>query len=132
LHRFGGQNRSFCQALRFYPDASGNSRKTINASESDISLLRQAGFVIKVRDSNPFVKDRILAVNGALANGKMWVNASKCPDVVACLEQQAYDKNGEPDKKSGFDHQNDATGYPIVYEMPVRKPSSSGINMSGF
>jgi len=118
--------------ITIYPDASGNSRKTVNASESDISLLRQAGFVIKVRDSNPFVKDRILAVNGALANGKMWVNASKCPDVVACLEQQAYDKNGEPDKKSGFDHQNDATGYPIVYEMPVRRPSASGINMSGF
>lgn len=118
--------------ITIYPDASGNSRKTVNASESDISLLRQAGFVIKVRDSNPFVKDRILAVNGALANGKMWVNASKCPDVVACLEQQAYDKNGEPDKNGGFDHQNDATGYPIVYEMPVRRPSASGINMSGF
>ena len=60
----------------------------------------------------------------------MWVNASKCPDVVACLEQQAHDR--EHGQKIGFDHRNDATGYPIVYEMPVRKPSSSGINMSGF
>ena len=118
--------------ITIYPDASGNSRKTVNASESDISLLKQAGFTVKVNASNPRVKDRILAVNGALANGKMWVNASKCPDVVACLEQQAYDKNGEPDKQGGFDHQNDATGYPIVYEMPVRRPSASGINMSGF
>lgn len=105
--------------ITIYPDASGNSRKTVNASESDISLLKQAGFSVRVNASNPRVKDRILAVNSALAHGRMWVNARKCPDVVACLEQQAYDKNGEPDKQGGFDHQNDATGYMIVYEMPV-------------
>lgn len=118
--------------ITIYPDASGNSRKTVNASESDISLLKQAGFTVKVNAQNPRVKDRILSVNGALSQGKMWVNARKCPDVVSCLEQQAYDKNGEPDKQGGFDHQNDATGYPIVYEMPVRKPASSGIAMSMF
>ena len=118
--------------ITIYPDASGNSRKTVNASESDISLLKQAGFTVKVNAQNPRVKDRILSVNGALSQGKLWVNARKCPDVVSCLEQQAYDKNGEPDKQGGFDHQNDATGYPIVYEMPVRKPASSGIAMSMF
>ena len=41
---------------------------------------------------------------------------------AACLEQQAYDKSGEPDKRSGFDHQNDATTYPIAFEMPIKKP----------
>jgi hypothetical protein len=41
------------------------------------------------------------------------------------FEQQAYDKNGEPDKKSGFDHQNDASGYPIAYEFPVIRPYQS-------
>jgi hypothetical protein len=110
--------------LTIYPDASGNSRKTVNASESDISLLKQAGFTVKVNDSNPRVKDRIMAVNAALTNAKMWVNDRKCPSVVSCLEQQAYDKNGEPDKQGGFDHQNDATGYPIVFEMPVVKPAT--------
>jgi len=110
--------------LTIYPDASGNSRKTVNASESDISLLKQAGFIVKVNQTNPRVKDRILSVNSALTNGKMWVNDRKCPSVVSCLEQQAYDKNGEPDKAGGFDHQNDATGYPIVFEMPVIKPAT--------
>ena len=37
-------------------------------------------------------------------------------------QQQAYDKNGEPDKSGGVDHQNDGTTYPIAYEMPIRKP----------
>ena len=31
-------------------------------------------------------------------------------------------KNGEPDKTSGTDHQNDATTYPIAYEFPIVRP----------
>jgi hypothetical protein len=118
LERYAGHR------ITIYPDASGNSRKTVNASDSDISLLKQAGFSVRVNPSNPRVKDRIMSVNVALETGRMFVNDAKCPDVVACLEQQAYDKNGEPDKAAGFDHQNDATGYPIVFEMPVVKPDT--------
>lgn len=110
--------------ITMYPDASGASRKTVNASTSDIALLQQAGFRVRAPKKNPVVKDRIVAVNGAFSRGELWVNARKCPDVAACLEQQSYDKNGEPDKQGGFDHQNDATGYPIAFEMPIRKPAS--------
>lgn len=105
-----------------YPDASGTSRKTVNASTSDIALLQQAGFTVKAKKTNPKVKDRIMAVNGAFSRGDLWVNDEACPTVAGCLERQSYDKNGEPDKANGDDHQNDATGYPIAYEMPIRKP----------
>jgi hypothetical protein len=111
--------------VTIYPDASGNSRKTVNASVSDISLLRTAGFIIKAPNANPPVKDRIMAVNKALSDGVLWVNDRLCPTVANSLEQQAYDKNGEPDKSSGVDHQNDATGYPIAYELPVRRPAAA-------
>ncbi|MFP4104828.1 MAG: terminase large subunit domain-containing protein [Phycisphaerae bacterium] len=111
--------------ITVYPDASGASRKTVNASTSDIALLTQAGFRVRAPSKNPPVKDRIMAVNGALERGELWVNDRACPDVASCLEQQAYDRNGEPDKEGGFDHQNDATGYPIAYEMPIRKPVAS-------
>ena len=114
-----------------YPDASGNNRKSVNASESDISLLRQAGFSIRVNNSNPAVKDRILATNKAFESGKVFVNYNKCPTVARCLEQQAYGKNGEPDKSSGNDHQNDATTYPIAYELPIIKPLTN-IKFTGF
>jgi hypothetical protein len=40
---------------------------------------------------------------------------------LIALNNKPY-KNGEPDKKSGNDHQNDATTYPIAYEMPIVKP----------
>lgn len=111
--------------ITMYPDASGGSRKTVNASTSDIALLKQAGFAVKAPSKNPPVKDRIVAANKAFADSVLWVNDRACPAVASCLEQQSYDKNGEPNKSSGDDHQNDATTYPIAYEMPVRKPVMS-------
>jgi hypothetical protein len=102
-----------------YPDASGNSRRSVDASVSDISLLRQAGFEIEVNSTNPAVKDRINATEKQFQVGKLWVNATACPTTARCLEQQAYDDNGEPDKRSGFDHQNDATTYPVAFLHPI-------------
>lgn len=105
-----------------YPDTSGGSRKSVNASTSDIALLSQAGFEVRAKTTNPYVRDRVLAVNKRFELGLLWVNAKECPTVASNLEQQAYDDNGEPDKQSGFDHQNDATGYPIAYEFPIVRP----------
>lgn len=110
--------------ITLYPDASGGSRKTVNASTSDLSMLRRAGFRVVVDASNPAVRDRIVSVNSALQHGKLWINEQSAPEVARCLEQQAYGKNGEPDKEGGFDHLNDALGYLVVKEMPVRKPVS--------
>ncbi len=107
-----------------YPDASGGSRKTVDASKSDISLLTQAGFTVRANPSNPAVKDRVLAANKAFENGKLWVNAKECPTLARCLEQQAYDDNGEPDKTTGFDHMNEAFSYFVAYEMPIIRPMS--------
>jgi len=102
-----------------YPDASGQNASTKDASKSDISILRQAGFEVRSHSINPRVRDRVLSVNKQFECGNLWVNSRNCPEVAKCLEQQAYE-NGEPDKKSGFDHQNDATGYPIAYEFPIQ------------
>ena len=102
-----------------YPDASGANGSSRSASVSDIGLLIGAGFEVRARPSNPPVKDRVNAVNIAFSKGKLWVNAKLCPTTASDLEKQAYDANGEPDKKAGFDHGNDALGYFIYYEMPV-------------
>jgi len=105
-----------------YPDASAASRKTVDASKSDIALLQNAGFDIRVNSRNPMVKDRVLATNKALETGKIKVNTKNCPTVTRCLEQQSYDTNGEPDKSAGFDHMNDAFSYFATYEFPIIKP----------
>ena len=109
--------------ITIYPDASGGSRKTVNASTSDIQLLRDAKFYIRAPKANPPVKDRILAVNTAFSKQRFKVNDAKCKRTAEGLEQQAYDKNGEPDKTGGFDHHNDAAGYFAHQQMPVIRPT---------
>lgn len=116
-----------------YPDASGKSRKSVGASETDISLLKNAGFEIRVKSDNPAVKDRVNATNKAFEDNWLHINAERCPRVAECFEQQAYDQNGEPDKSTGFDHQNDASTYPIVYERPIkRKYAGEVIPLAGY
>jgi hypothetical protein len=110
--------------INIYPDASGDSRKSVNASATDIALLKEAGFAVFAKQQNPPVRDRINSVNGALTHGA-FVNVSRCPTLTLCLEQQAYDDHGEPDKKSGLDHANDAWGYFLAYDYPVIKPATS-------
>lgn len=111
------------RSMTIYPDASGQNASSKGASLSDIGLLRKAGFKIRAKPSNPRVKDRVLAVNMGFQNQRVWVNPETCPETARCLEQQPYDKNGEPDKTTGLDHQCDCFGYPISYEMPIVKPT---------
>jgi hypothetical protein len=109
-------------ALFVYPDASGNSRKSQNASVTDIALLQQAGFKVCVNPANPAVKDRVLAVNTLIRSRDLKVNPDTCPALVETLEKQAYDKHGEPDKAAGLDHIGDAAGYALAYRFPIKKP----------
>jgi hypothetical protein len=105
-----------------YPDASGTGRNTSDASKSDMAIITQAGMALKVNASNPAVKDRVLSTNKRFELGKLFVNVKECPTVARCFEQQSYDVNGEPDKKSGVDHQNDASTYPIAHTFPIIRP----------
>jgi len=111
--------------IKIYPDASGASTSSKNAAESDLTILRAAGFQIEVNHTNPAVRDRINAYNGVIlsADGeRRWkINTDLCPTTTEALEQQVYDKSGEPDKKSGHDHPNDANGYFIVKRYPIVK-----------
>lgn len=114
-----------------YPDASGKNRKTVGADETDIKLLKKAGFTVKAKEINPRVRSRVNAVNAMFCNAKgdrrLFVNKDKCPETHGCLEQQIYDDKGEPDKKGGKDHQNDAFGYFISYEYPIEKPFNQSL-----
>lgn len=117
-----------------YPDASGNARKSNNASESDLSILRQAKFTVLVNSRNPAVKDRILSVNNAIhSTGKrrLKVNIDQCPGLVEALEKQAYTVNGEPDKSAGLDHVIDAAGYFIAYKFPIASQAVQRMQLVG-
>jgi hypothetical protein len=100
-----------------YPDASGDNRNS--SGKSDIDILKKAGFLVRKLNKNPFVKDRVNSMNMAFSDSKSnkyyYINTNKCPVYTEALERQTY-KNGEPDKKSGFDHITEAAGYFIYYQ----------------
>jgi hypothetical protein len=102
-----------------YPDASGKNERD-NATMSSIALLSQAGFEVRARGKNIFVADRVESVQKGFREMRIFIRDDICSETARCIEQQAYGKDGKPDKKSGLDHLPDAFGYAISYEMPVR------------
>lgn len=127
-HRFSGH------PIYIYPDASGQARKSNNASESDLSILRQSGFTVLVNSRNPAVKDRVLSTNNMInsqGTRRLFVNTDNCPSLTESFEKQAYDKNGEPDKGSGLDHVIDAATYFIAYKFPIASQSAQRVQLLG-
>ncbi|MFZ9960584.1 MAG: phage terminase large subunit, partial [Candidatus Limnocylindrus sp.] len=100
------------------PDAASRQRTTTNAKESDLSILRRGGFVLKEQSANPAIEDRVNAMNVLLMNNRLYVGP-RCKYLQKSLEQQAYGKDGKPEKGgTGLDdpsHPVDAAGYAISY-----------------
>jgi hypothetical protein len=120
--------------ITVYPDASGGSRKSVNATTSDIALLKHAGYTVRVNTRNPNIKDRVIATNAMFLNGKgerrLFVNEIRCPNFSEALIKQVYDKNGLPAKGEGeFDDLTDAGSYPIAYLHPVRKQTTTRMEL---
>ena len=69
-------------AIYVYPDSSGGSRKTVDASKTDLSIIQSHGFQLRAKKKNPPVKDRINSMNAAFKNGYK-VNVKQCPESVS-------------------------------------------------
>lgn len=115
-------------SMTIYPDASGRGRKSVDASKSDINLLKEAGFAVNAPAKNPPVRDRIVSVNTMFCNSKgerkLLINTEKCPVLTSNLNEQAYDDNGNPKKSNNVDHMPDALGYLVHRKFAVSKPMS--------
>lgn len=104
-----------------YPDASGKASRT-NASQSDIGMIRQAGYQLQYNTTNPAVRDRINSYNGLLSHGRFFINTDKCPNLTNALETQGYDDRLEPEKFNthpAIDDWVDSSGYFIAFKFPV-------------
>lgn len=137
LWKYDGGRFIQTRQVRVYPDASGDSRKSVNASKTDLALLRDAGFIVCAPAANPPIKDRVNAMNAMLCNAdgarRYLINADLCPAYAEALEQQPWAANGEPDKSTGHDHINDAAGYFIHKDYPIlRRKISSSQSSSGW
>lgn len=116
--------------IHIYPDASGRSSRSVDASKSDIGLLKDAGFVVHAPTKNPPVRDRVVSLNSALCNANgvrhVLINSTACPMLSSNLIEQAYDKNGNPLKANNVDHLPDALGY-LVHRVFGISRSRAGV-----
>ena len=108
-----------------YPDPSARQRKTSAGGMTDLAILKNAGFEVKCRNKAPLVRDRINAVNSKLKNVKGQNSLfilNSCKNVIKSIERQIYKEGTHiPDKDSGYDHMNDALGYLIEYNYPLKR-----------
>ena len=110
--------------LIFYPDASGSNNST-NASESDISMIKSAGYRVQARRSNPRIQDRINSVQRLLHNNRFYINKETCPNSADAMEEHAFSETtGLPEKftkPASIDDRNDSAGYCPAFLYPIRK-----------
>lgn len=115
-----------------YPDPASRQRKTSAAGQTDLTILQNSGFVVKVPHKHTAVRDRINAVNSKLCNSmntRTLKISPTCKHTIEGLERQLYKEGtSQPDKDGGYDHMMDALGYMVDYLFPVRKdqPMNSG------
>ena len=108
-----------------YPDPSARQRKTSAGGITDLAILKNFGFDVKCKNTAPLVRDRINAVNSKLknVNGKNNLFIVKsCKNAIKSIERQIYKEGTHiPDKDSGYDHMNDALGYLVEYNFPLKR-----------
>ena len=108
-----------------YPDPSARQRKTSAGGLTDLAILKNNGFNVRCKSTAPLVRDRINAVNAKLknVNGKnsLFIVQS-CKNAIKSIERQIYKEGTHiPDKDSGYDHMNDALGYLVEYNFPLKR-----------
>ena len=117
-------NRYPRRSIIIYPDPASRQRKTSAGGRTDLSILQNAGFSVKAKNSHALIRDRINSVNSRLLSGNgsrhLFVSP-KCKQTIKSLERQTY-KEGTSiaNKDDGYDHMNDALGYLVEYLFPVR------------
>nr|DAU83270.1 MAG TPA: Large subunit terminase [Caudoviricetes sp.] len=111
-----------------YPDASGSQRRSSANGITDHIILKNAGYQLCVGSINPAVADRIAAVNSAFRSMDGTIRLTiepKCRKLIECLEKHTYKENTrQPAKDTGFDHFNDALGYLVNHQLPIRQQIS--------
>ena len=119
------KNRYKHKNIIVYPDPSARQRKTSAGGTTDLAILKNFGFDVRCKNTAPLVRDRINAVNSKLKNvaGKSSLFVlNTCKNVIKSIERQIYKEGTHiPDKDSGYDHMNDALGYLIEYNYPIRR-----------
>ena len=107
-----------------YPDPASKQRKSSAGGKTDLSILVNAGYDVRVRQYHTPIRDRINAVNTKLknaANVRTLFVHPKCKNTLDSLQRLTYlEGTSQVDKSNGLDHMSDAVGYLIDYLFPIK------------
>lgn len=106
-----------------YGDSAGNNRST--TGKSDYLIMNELGLNKQfIKKKNPFVKDRVNAVNSMLENlsgqSRIYIHP-KCNYLIKDLETVQWKSSSFEINKANPEktHASDALGYFIEYEFPA-------------
>lgn len=106
-----------------YPDPAGAQNKSSAGGKTDISILQNAGFVVKVKRSHDPVRDTVNSVNSRLMSTTGSINMfvdPRCRQTIESMDRWSYKENTvQPDKNEGWDHMSDCIRYITHYLFPV-------------
>jgi phage terminase large subunit len=111
-----------------YPDPASRQRKTSAGGATDLTILQNAGFIVKCPHSHNPVRDGINAVNARLKSEQGQIKLffdPRCKHTIESMERFTYKEgSSQPDKDSGYDHMADAIRYAVDYVFPIKKDTS--------
>lgn len=124
---------------RIYCDIGGGARKTSAGGQTDISILREAGFKVEFRSVSDEA-DAINEVRGLLLNTHRRIRlrvSSKCRHVITALEAWAYEEGSMRTKEKEYaripslihvPHMADAVKYLAHNRYPITRASARFLN----
>lgn len=121
------KNRYPTSKIFFYPDSSGNQRRTSANGQTDHSILQNSGFILKTLRKHDAIRDRINATNARFcsADGVRRLFISKtCKYTIESMEKYNFREGTQVPEKGGkqdFSHQFDALSYCVAFLFPLRR-----------
>jgi hypothetical protein len=126
------------QELKYvYPDASGHARRSsAPGGKTDYYYIKNAGFEIRAKSTNPLQRDRENAVNGKLRpkphpDRPTCTIDPQCKRLIKYLMTFSHELRNT-DKQKAMSHLIDAFGYPIAYLYPVNREVIKVKSLSGW
>ncbi len=112
--------------VTIYPDPAGAARSTKASGKTDITILRDAGFLVKHKPSIRSVRDCMNAVNNLFDKGVILIG-DRCKNIIADLEQVTFKTNTFELDKSNINRTHWLDGFKdmIDYEFPIRRPQTT-------
>jgi len=114
--------------INIIADSTGGNRSTVGPSNH--AILANSGFTL-LPSKNPFVFDRVMAVNKMLQDRRVLINP-KCEHLIRCLNKTTWSRSGKLDqsKDKTLTHSSDSLGYAICKLFPPAYGTYKSIDRS--